>query len=68
RAGLLAARLRGLSWDLAGKVGSIAAVYGLESPGPQPPRYRLEEFLERFRGDFGADEAASVSERLRAPD
>jgi adenosine kinase len=68
RAGLLAARLRGLSWDLAGKVGSIAAVYGLESLGPQPPRYTLDAFLSRFGEEYGVDEGAIVSERLRAPD
>jgi len=65
RAGLFAARLKGLSWDLAGKVGSVAAVYALESLGPQPNRYTMAEFLERFREDFGADDAAAVGQKLR---
>ena len=38
RAGLVAARIRGLSWDLAGRVGSTAAAISLEAEGPQPAR------------------------------
>jgi adenosine kinase len=66
RAGLFAARLRGLSWDLAGKVGSVAAVYALETLGPQAQRYPLEDFLARFREDFGDDDAVVVGEKLSA--
>lgn len=55
RAGLLAARRRGLSWELAGRVGSVAAVYALETLGPQPEPYAMSDFLARYRDDFGAD-------------
>jgi adenosine kinase len=64
RAGLLAARLSGLSWDLAGKVGSVAAVYALETMGPQPKRYTLEDFLARFRENFGPDDGDVVGQKL----
>src|SRR5450759_3337732 len=37
RGGLLAARHHGLPWEVAGRVGSVAAVYTLEALGPQPP-------------------------------
>jgi adenosine kinase len=60
RAGLFAARLRGLPWPLAGRVGSLAAAYCLESIEPQPPRYSMPDFLARFEDTFGRDEAAAV--------
>jgi adenosine kinase len=63
RAGLLAARLRGLPWSVAGRVGSVAAVYALETIGPQPARYTIAEFIARYRENFG-DEGARDVERL----
>jgi adenosine kinase len=56
RAGLLAARLAGLSWEVAGRVGSIAAVYALETIGPQPERYSLADFRARYEANFGRDD------------
>jgi adenosine kinase len=64
RAGLLAARLSGLTWELAGRAGALAAVYALESLGPQPPRYALADFVARFGDEFGADDAAVVGRSL----
>lgn len=64
RAGLLAARHRGLPWEVAGRVGSVAAVWALETLGPQPKRYSLDEFVERYRENFASDAGESV-ERLR---
>jgi adenosine kinase len=55
RGGLLAARERGLPWEVAGRVGSVAAVYTLEALGPQPPRYTLVDFVARYRENFGCD-------------
>lgn len=55
RAGLLAARLKGLPWDVAGRVGSVAAVYALETLGPQPRRYTHAEFLARYRENYGGE-------------
>jgi adenosine kinase len=62
RAGLLAARLAGLPWDVAGRVGSIAAVYALETIGPQPQPYTLAEFRARYQANFGG---ADMSQLLR---
>jgi adenosine kinase len=55
RAGLLAARRRGLPWEVAGRVGSVAAVFTLETLGPHPKRYTREEFVARYRENFGSD-------------
>jgi adenosine kinase len=55
RAGLLAARRRGLPWEVAGRAGSIAAVFALESLGPQPRRYTLREFVARYAENFGTE-------------
>ena len=60
RGGLLAARLAGLPWETAGRVGSIAAVYALETIGPQPARYSLAEFKQRFVENYGAEDAKGV--------
>ncbi len=55
RAGLIAARLGGLPWDVAGRVGAVAAVFALESLGPQPERYTPEAFVARYRENFTLD-------------
>ena len=61
RAGLLAARLAGLPWEVAGRVGSVAAVYALETIGPQPVPYSLAEFRARYAESFGSDDAAALA-------
>jgi len=53
RAGLLRGLRIGAPWPIAGRIGSIAAVFGIESLGPQPPRYSKRAFLERYRRNFG---------------
>ena len=53
RAGLLRGRRVGAPWPVAGRVGSINAVFGLEALGPQPPRFTPGEFLERYRRNYG---------------
>ncbi|MET0619536.1 MAG: carbohydrate kinase family protein [Thermoanaerobaculia bacterium] len=53
RAGLLRGRRIGAPWPVAGRIGSINAIFGLEALGPQPPRYTPGEFLERYRRNFG---------------
>jgi len=52
RAGLIKGIALGLTWDLAGRMGSLAATYALEQPGPQNHRYTLTEFVARFRRYF----------------
>ena len=53
RGGLLAARLAGLPWAVAGRVGSLAAAYALEASEPQPKPYSLAEFRARYEANFG---------------
>lgn len=53
RAGLLRGLRIGADWPVAGRIGSISAVFGLEALGPQPPRYTPAQFLERYRRNYG---------------
>ncbi|HEY3202822.1 MAG TPA: carbohydrate kinase family protein [Thermoanaerobaculia bacterium] len=53
RAGLLRGLRLGASWPVAGRIGSVAAVFCLEALGPQPPRYTPGEFLSRYVRNFG---------------
>ena len=57
RAGLIKGLALGLSWDLVGRMGALAATYALEQPGPQSHCYTLPEFVARFREHFD-DEGA----------
>ena len=36
-------------------MGSVAAVFGLESPGPQPPPYAIADFRARYERNFGPE-------------
>jgi adenosine kinase len=53
RAGLLRGRRIGAPWPVAGRIGAISAVFGIEALGPQPPRYAPAEFVARYRRNFG---------------
>jgi adenosine kinase len=53
RAGLIKGLVLGLSWDVAGRIGSVAAAYALEEPGPQTHYYSRADFLSRFEAHFG---------------
>jgi adenosine kinase len=66
RAGLIAARQRGLSWEVAGRVGSVAAVFALETVGAQPKRYTMGDFLDRYRENYGTEGVHATVDRLRA--
>lgn len=61
RAGLIRGVRIGATWTAAGRMGSVAAVFGLEALGPQPPRYTRDQFRERYIRNFGDD---PVLERL----
>src|SRR5512143_1726264 len=52
RGGFLTGYARGWDWTLCGEVGSLAAVYCLESRGPQSHSYTRQEFVQRFRKHF----------------
>lgn len=53
RAGLLKGLVRGYPWPVTGRIASLAAVYVLEHPGPQPLPYTRQEFVRRYRENFG---------------
>ncbi len=53
RAGFVKSMLRGYSWETTGRIGSLAAVYVLEEAGTQSHKYTLEEFVARYRENFG---------------
>ncbi len=55
RAGFIRGLRVGLPWQVAGRVGSVAAVFALESLGPQPPRYSPEQFRARYARNFGEE-------------
>ena len=55
RAGLVRGLRIGASWPTAGRMGSVSAVFGLEALGPQPPRYSIDDFSDRYRRNFGDD-------------
>ena len=59
RAGLLRGLRAGLSWEIAGRMGSVAAVFGLEAQGPQPSP-RLAAFVERYERSFGTEPALAA--------
>lgn len=53
RAGLIKGLVRGYPWAVTGRLASLAAVYVLEHPGPQPKPYTREQFVQRYRESFG---------------
>jgi adenosine kinase len=57
RAGLIRGLRIGAPWPTAGRMGSVAAVFGLEAVGPQPSRYSKREFRDRYERNFGSDPA-----------
>jgi adenosine kinase len=65
RSGLVASRLRGLPWEEAGRIGAVAAVLCLETLGPQPRRWTLDEVLGRYAESYGGPLPGALVERLR---
>nr|HMN29668.1 PfkB family carbohydrate kinase [Caldilineaceae bacterium] len=63
RGGFFAAQLAGLPLEVAGQVGSLCSAYSLENLGPTAHRFTWEEFVDRFRQNFGSEPAI---EKLRA--
>jgi adenosine kinase len=55
RAGLIKGMALELPWDLAGRMGALAATYTLEHFGPQSHHYTLAKFVARFRRFFDDD-------------
>jgi adenosine kinase len=55
RAGLVRGIRVGAPWEVAGRIGSVAAAIVLESLGPQPDRYGEDEFTARYERSFGPE-------------
>ena len=53
RAGFVAGLSRGLSWPVVGRVAALTAVYAIEHRGTQEHKYTLDEFLARYRTNYG---------------
>jgi len=61
RAGLIKGLVHGYPWSVTSRLASLAAVYVLEHPSPQPLPYSLKEFVGRYRENFGdAPELAAL--------
>ncbi len=58
RAGLIKGLTLKLPWALSGRLGSIAAAYALEQPGPQSHHYSVEDFISRVKAHFKEDDLA----------
>jgi adenosine kinase len=52
RGGLLRGMAAGWTWDVAGRMGALAATYCLENVGPQNHTYTRAEFVQRYRQHF----------------
>ncbi|MFZ1395787.1 MAG: carbohydrate kinase family protein [Candidatus Promineifilaceae bacterium] len=57
RAGLMRGMQLGLPWEIAGRMGSLAATYVLEQLGTQNHHYSPQEFVVRYRQHFDDDGA-----------
>ena len=53
RGGLLTGLVRGYPWEVAGRIGALAATYCLEQVGTMNHRYTVAEFAARYRENFG---------------
>jgi adenosine kinase len=53
RAGFLKGLVAGASWEVAARLGSVAATYALEHLGGQSHAYTWHEFRERYEAQFG---------------
>jgi adenosine kinase len=63
RGGLLTGLVRGYPWEVAGRIGALAAAYCLEQTGTMNHRYTLPEFVTRYRDNFG--DAPELNDLLR---
>ena len=60
RAGLIKGLALGLPWAAAGRLGSLAATYVLETTSAQAHHYTLDAFISRYISVFGKDEATAA--------
>ena len=53
RAGLITGLMRGYSWEVCGRLGSVVATYVLEQHGTQRHTYNRQQVADRYRELFG---------------
>ena len=53
RGGLMKGLAAGASWEVAGRLGSVAATYALEHVGAQSHAYTWQDFVSRYEQHFG---------------
>jgi adenosine kinase len=53
RGGLMKGLATGASWEVAGRMGSVAATYALEHVGAQSHAYTWQDFVGRYEQHFG---------------
>jgi adenosine kinase len=53
RGGLMKGLAAGASWEVAGRLGSVAATYALEHVGAQSHAYTWQDFVARYEQHFG---------------
>lgn len=66
RGGFVAGMSLGLPWPVVGRMASLTAVYAIEHPGPQEHSYSLDEFIARYRENFGPAEELEALRRGKA--
>jgi adenosine kinase len=54
RAGLIHGLLRGLSWEVTGRIASLMGSMKIESRGTQNHKFSYEQFKQRYTSLFGA--------------
>lgn len=54
RAGFVKGMLRGLPWEVVGRIANLSAVYAIEHAGTQQHHYSLADFITRYRANYGA--------------
>jgi adenosine kinase len=68
RAGFLAARAWGLSWERSAQVGGLLATLVLETVGTQEYQVKRPDFVARLAESYGEDAAAEIAPYLAALD
>ena len=53
RGGLLYGLMRGMNWELTGRIASLMGAIKIESQGPQNHHFTRDEFEARFKESFG---------------
>jgi adenosine kinase len=53
RAGFILGIKKKLPWPEVGRLAALTGVHAIEHPGPQQHTYTIEEFLARYRENFG---------------